>query len=761
MKQTFKTIFFGFILTAISSNLASAACSGQFNPGEFCGNDGVTLGQPGPILLTPGVLQPIGSGTILSNITGATAPPAANSISSVFDFIGSTRGSLLYRGVTGWSILTPGTSGQILTANGAGADPSWGNVIGTVSSVGLSLPSFITVTGSPVTSSGTLTGTLATQTANTIFSGPGTGAAAQPTFRALVGADLPNPSSTTLGGVRSLAAVTSRWINQISTAGVPSATQPNFTDIAGSATLAQLPVISNNSILGNNSGGSAIPQTISASNVLDMIGTTQGMVLYRGMTSWSVLSPGTSGQVLTTNGAAANPSWATVSGTGTVTTLTAGSGIAFSSGATCTTTCTISLASIAAGTVLANATGGATTPTATTPTAILDIIGSTTGDILYRAGGGWQVLAAGTNGQVLTMGASTPAWGSAGTVSSVATNGGLTGGTITTTGTLQLDGNYTGFALSNCTITASVSGNNLTVALKDNTGADPSTASPCNVNFRNATSATGSTILRQVTAATSFVANAGSTLGALSTSTPFRIWILAFDTGSGVQIGVYNPTVRFVGGTGVQGLDDENIQTSQACNACATATSASVFYTTSVLSNRPIRILGYLTWESGLATAGNWASAPSVIQTAGPGTLKPGETVKIFSVSTSTPITTSAGPVPTDLSIQFAKTSAANSVKFNSGGQILSNASNASALVRMYRGGGIGTCTSSTVAVDATAVQPLNGIQSVTTSLLDLPAASDTNVSSYTLCLTSTSGTSVSFPYSSAGATATFEEIMN
>lgn len=67
---------------------------------------------------------------------------------------------------------------------------------GTVTSVGLSLPSIITVSNSPVTSSGTLTGTLATQNANTVFSGPASGAAAQPTFRALVTADLPASSVT-------------------------------------------------------------------------------------------------------------------------------------------------------------------------------------------------------------------------------------------------------------------------------------------------------------------------------------------------------------------------------------------------------------------------------------------------------------------------------------------------------------------------------------------------------------------------------------
>lgn len=68
---------------------------------------------------------------------------------------------------------------------------------GSVTSVALSLPSFITVSGSPVTTSGTLTGTLASQTANTIFAAPN-GSSGTPTFRSLVGADIPDLSSTYL-----------------------------------------------------------------------------------------------------------------------------------------------------------------------------------------------------------------------------------------------------------------------------------------------------------------------------------------------------------------------------------------------------------------------------------------------------------------------------------------------------------------------------------------------------------------------------------
>jgi hypothetical protein len=83
--------------------------------------------------------------------------------------------------------LTPAQVRTMLNvADGATANT------GTVTSVGLSLPGIFSVTNSPVTTSGTLTGSLATQTANTVFAGPTTGSAAAPTFRVLVDADIPN-----------------------------------------------------------------------------------------------------------------------------------------------------------------------------------------------------------------------------------------------------------------------------------------------------------------------------------------------------------------------------------------------------------------------------------------------------------------------------------------------------------------------------------------------------------------------------------------
>jgi hypothetical protein len=83
-----------------------------------------------------------------------------------------------------------------LQYNGTGFTWASAAGLGTVSSVALSLPSIFTVSGSPVTTTGTLTGTFNTQTATTVFAGPSSGAAATPTFRALVLADIPNNNVT-------------------------------------------------------------------------------------------------------------------------------------------------------------------------------------------------------------------------------------------------------------------------------------------------------------------------------------------------------------------------------------------------------------------------------------------------------------------------------------------------------------------------------------------------------------------------------------
>jgi hypothetical protein len=108
-----------------------------------------------------------------------------------------------------------------------------------------------------------------------------------------------------------------------------------------------MPQVAQYHLLGSTTTGNTYPVDVTVSALLDgAFSSSQGAVLYRDSSGWAALAPGTSGNFLKTQGAGANPVWAAASGSGTVTTLTAGTNITFSSGSTCTTTCTI------------NATGG-------------------------------------------------------------------------------------------------------------------------------------------------------------------------------------------------------------------------------------------------------------------------------------------------------------------------------------------------------------------------------------------------------------------
>ncbi len=104
----------------------------------------------------------------------------------------------------------------------------------------------------------------------------------------LPAARLPNPSSTTLGGIESYGAVSNQWINAISTSGVPSSTQPAFTNISGTATAAQ--------------GGTG-QSTYTIGDILYASGTT----------ALSKLPAGTINYVLTSGGAGVAPAWAVAS----------------------------------------------------------------------------------------------------------------------------------------------------------------------------------------------------------------------------------------------------------------------------------------------------------------------------------------------------------------------------------------------------------------------------------------------------------------
>ena len=90
------------------------------------------------------------------------------------------------------------------------------------------------------------------------------------------------------------------------------------------------------------------------------------------------------------------------------------------------------LGQMAAGTVKANLTGTLASPSDVTPSAVLDVIGSSTGLILYRGASAWQTLGIGTNTQILTSNGTTPYWTTLSVPSGSIAPTGVTAGTYGT-----------------------------------------------------------------------------------------------------------------------------------------------------------------------------------------------------------------------------------------------------------------------------------------------------------------------------------------
>lgn len=468
---------------------------------------------------------------------------------------------------------------QFLMFNASGnpttASPTLGlgNVVGPVSSVNNHVAVFSGTTGTVIADGGSIGST--TLTGDVTGSGTVTFATTLATVNANVGS---------FGSATQCLSVTVNAKGLVTAASVATCA-PAFSSVTGQATLAQLPNINNSTILANNSGISAVPSALSPSSIFDMIGSVQGTILYRDAAGWLPLSPGTSGQLLSSGGASANPSWITAAGTGTVTSVA-------------------------------------------------------------------------NDGSIK---------------SSISSNG-----AITATGTLGLWGEPG--SITNCTIGATVSGGALTVSLLGQNGSAPSASNPCIVSFRNVVAATGDYTYVQVTAATTFAtATSGSTFGA-SNSTPFKLWVEAFNNAGTVVLGVS----RQSSATQIFPLNEDAGQSSTACSACGTATSAGVFYTTAAQSSKAIRILGYMEWSSGLATAGTFASGPTKIQLAGPGIKKPGDLVQsartaFGTVATGTTAFSINNVIPTNtagdqyMTQAITPTSAANILRVSSEGFFTSN----------------------------------------------------------------------------------------
>jgi hypothetical protein len=165
---------------------------------------GGALGTPSSGTLTNCTFPTLNQNTTgtASNVTGIVAVANGGTGSSTAANARTALGVAIGSDVQAWDAdldaigAIAGTSGLLKkTAANTWTLDTNSYASGTVTSVGVSVPtSILSVANTPVTTSGTIALSLATQTANYVWSGPTTGAAATPTFRALVANDIPSLS---------------------------------------------------------------------------------------------------------------------------------------------------------------------------------------------------------------------------------------------------------------------------------------------------------------------------------------------------------------------------------------------------------------------------------------------------------------------------------------------------------------------------------------------------------------------------------------
>ena len=407
---------------------ASDAWNVGAGPGPYNLSQVRTLPTPPPSLIPPASIAPPTSGP-------------------------STQALCWSGGNVGWGTCGGGTGGGTVTDITVG---------------GLS-PIFTSNVATPTTTPA-VTFTLSNAGVGQALIGPSSGSPAPPTYRALVGSDLPDPGPTSLGGIQSMVSIAHRWIDGISTLGVPITAQPAFTDISGALGCGQLPAFTGD--VTNSScamtvvqiEGGAIPTSEPAigtnSGGQPIASTSTGLI-----TLWTSCS-GT--KYLGADGACHT------AGTGTVTSIATTSPLAggtiTGSGTLSCPTCVTSATSLDSGRLITGAgsqgvqngdlSGDAVTSgsTAVTVTGVNGAAVPSSDAVLGTNSSGQLVAAtaasivslfsscAGT--EYLGADGSCHSAGGTGTVTSIATTSPIGGGTITTSGTITCTTCVTGSSLT-------------------------------------------------------------------------------------------------------------------------------------------------------------------------------------------------------------------------------------------------------------------------------------------------------------------------
>lgn len=172
-------------------------------------------------------------------------------------------------------------------------------------------------------------------------------------------------------------------------------------------------------------------------------------------------------------------------------------------------------------------------------------------------------------------------------------------------------------------------GNLLQVDVKTVSGVDPTAGNPivCEFQTVSGTATTGAVTSVSITAALSMTTNAlGASMGTTA-NVPFRIWLALFNNAGTAVLGMRVCSTS----TSLYSLAEYGVASTTGISGAAT--SAGVWYTPNgtSLTSKAFRIIGYVEYSGGLATAGTYSSDPSNTVLFGPGIKKPGDIVQTVS----------------------------------------------------------------------------------------------------------------------------------
>jgi hypothetical protein len=205
-----------------------------------------------------------------------------------------------------------------------------------------------------------------------------------------------------------------------------------------------------------------------------------------------------------------------------------------------------------------------------------------------------------------------------------------------------------GYTIQNGYLDWGSSGNELALFLTTLSGGTPSATDPVYIAFRSSTALAGAPVIRRVEQSTGIIIENTATLGTIN-GTPFRIWCVAFDDGGTVRLALIyclltattNPNIFPLAGWGIASATQES----------SGSDSAHVFYSDgAAISGKAYTVLGYATWETGLATAGVWNANPTREHLQKVGDPLPGQCIQLQGNMTGA-VATGTTAIPADDSI--------------------------------------------------------------------------------------------------------------